>query len=881
MKRFFQRFHNPFRRAQAERELNEELRFHLERKVEELRCRGLSEAEARRQARVTLGGVEPIKEEIRAGRAGFWLETLWQDVRFAARQLRKNPGFAAVAVLTLALGIGATTAIFSVVNAVLLRPLPYAESDRLINIWEDPGDNPRNPVNPLNFADLRAQTSSFEHLAAYYSLSVSLTGEGEPERIIRGFSSAGLFSALRVQPQLGRTFVIEEEQAGRTDVAVLSHGLWVRRFGADANVVGKPIMLDGERATIIGVLPHGLSATSIWDPSFDVWTPMPLSTFDATQASRGSHYLSVAGRLRAGVSLAAARAEVETVYERMRRQYPDNLTRWRVRVVGMHNDLVADVRQPLLVLMGAVSFLLLIACTNVANLLLARATARRREVAIRTAIGATRARLLRQFLSESLLLALAGVAAGWLLAEWGTRALVALEPGNLPRLEELRLDYGVFAFTLLISVAAGVLFGLAPAVQVSRAAPVDALKESAGSVTASRSAEVLRRTLVVAEVALSLMLLVGAGLLLKSFVRLLSVDPGFDPRQVLTLRLTLPEQRYPDVPQQAGFYRQLLERIQAQPQVQSAAIVSNLPLTGGEGTWENGFGIEGRPQPPRGQGNYAYLRWITPDYFRTLNIPLKRGRALSDADTAEQPRVVVVDELFARKFFPDQDPIGQRIVVYWRDGIPREIVGVVGNVHPYSLAAAASPHMYVPYYQTPQRYGALLLRTTGDATAVARVAQEQVQAIDPSQPVYLVRTMEQILSGSVSDRRFHLVLLTTFAGVAMLLAAVGIYGVMACAVSERRREMAIRMAMGAARAQVVRLVVAQGAKLALFGVLAGVAGALALSDVLSAQLFRVQPTDPATFAAVAIGLALLGVAACAIPARRASRVAPAESLRHE
>lgn len=814
-------------------------------------------------------------------RSAVWIETLWQDARFGARQLRKNPGFTAVAVATLALGIGATTAIFSVVHAVLLRPLPYAESHRLINIWEDPGDNPRNTVNPLNFADLRAQTSSFEQLAAYYGLSTSLTGEGEPERIMRGLASAGYFSALQVQAQLGRTFLAEEEQAGRTNVAVLSHGLWVRRFGADAHIVGKAITLDGERATIVGVLPPGLSATSLWDPSFDVWTPMPLSTFDPAAASRGSHYLSVVGRLRDGVSLAAARAEVETVYERLRRQYPDNLTRWRVRVVGMHDDLVADARQPLLVLMGAVGFLLLIACTNVANLLLARATGRRREVAIRTAIGATRARLFRQLLSESLLLALLGAAAGLLLAAWGTRALVALEPGNLPRLEQVQLDYGVFAFALVTSVAAGMLFGLAPAMQVSRGAPVEALKASAASVTPGRGAETLRRGLVIAEVALSLVLLVGASLLMKSFYRLLSVDPGFDPRQVVTLYVTLPEQRYPEAPQQAGFFRQLLERMQAQPEVQSAAMVSTLPLTGGEGTWENGFGIEGRRQPPRGQGHYAYLRWITPDYFRTLRIPLKRGRLLKDADTAEQPRVVVVDETFVRQFFPHEDPIGKHIRVHISDRSSREIVGVVGNVHPYSLAAGAAPHMYVPYYQTPIRWGALLLRTAGDASAVARVAQQQVQAIDPSQPVYLVRTMEQILSGSVSDRRFHLVLLATFAGVAVLLAAVGIYGVMACAVSERRREMAIRTAMGAARGQVIRLVVAQGARLALLGVLAGVAGALALSDVLSAQLFDVEPTDPATFAAVAIGLGLLAVAACAIPAGRAARVAPAEALRHE
>lgn len=814
-------------------------------------------------------------------RPGFWLETLWQDLRYAARQLQKNPGFTAVAVLTLGLGIGATTAIFSVVSGVLLRPLPYADSAQLVNLWEDPGKNPRNPVNPLNFADLRAQTSSFEQLSAYYSQSASLTGDGEPERVIRGFSTAGLFKVLRVQPMLGRGFLEEEERAGRGDVGLIAHGLWMRRFGSDPRIVGKAITLDDRPVTIVGVLPPGLSATSVWDPPFDVWTPMPLRDLDPAYASRGSHYLTVIGRMREGVSLKEARAEVETVYERVRQQHPQDLAKWRVRLVGMHDDLVADVRQPLLVLLGGVGFLLLIACTNVANLLLARGTARRREVAIRTAIGATRARLIRQLLSESLLLALLGSFAGLLLAQWGTGALLALDAGTLPSLNEVGLDYRVLAFTLAVSALAGVLFGLAPAVQASRATPADAMKEASASVTAGRGTDALRRGLVVAEMGLSLVLLVGAGLLMRSFHRLVSVNPGFDPKQVVSLLLTLPEQRYPDAARQAAFFRQLLDRLSALPEVQSAAMVSNPPLTGGEGTWENGFHIEGQPAPPRGRGNYAYLRWITPDYFRTLHIPLKRGRAFADSDTAEQPRVTVVDEAFAQRFFPHQDPIGQSIVVYWRDRIPRKIVGVVGNIHPYSLAAGPSPHMYVPYDQTPQRYGALLVRTAGDSSTVTRAVRQQVQALDPIQPIYRVRTMEQILEGSVADRRFHLLLLGTFAATALLLAAVGIYGVMACIVGERRREMAIRVAMGADRIQVIRLVVGQGAKLAVLGVLAGVAGALALTNLLAAQLFEVRPTDPATFAAVAAGLCALAVLACAIPARRAAAVSPAEALRHE
>jgi putative ABC transport system permease protein len=865
---------------QAERELDHELRFHVERRSEELQREGLSASEARRRALVELGGAQQIKEEVRAMRTGIWLETLWQDLRYAARQLRKNPGFAAVAILTLALGIGASTAIFTVVNAILLRPLPYADSQRLVNIWEDPGENPRNPVNPLNFADVRARANSFERLAAYYSQSGSLTGGGDPERVVRGFSTAGLFAVLRVQAALGRTFLDEEERAGHGDVALLSHGLWVRRFGSDPDILGKAITLDGERATVVGVLPPGLSATSVWDPAFDVWTPMPLRDLDPAYAGRGSHYLTVVGRLREGINVAQARSEVETVYERLRQQYPNYLTKWRVRVAGMHDDLVADVRQPLLVLMGAVGFLLLIACSNVANLLLARATSRRREVAVRTAVGATRGRLLRQLLTESLLLALLGAGAGLQLAQWGTRALLALDPA-LPRLGEIQLDYSAFVFALAISAAAGMLFGLAPAVQVSRAAPADAMKQAAASVTAGRGAERLRRGLVAAEVALALVLLVGAGLLMRSFHRLLSVDPGFDAKQVVSLLLTLPEQRYPEPAQQIGFFRQLLERVRALPGTEAAAMVSTMPLTGGEGTWENGFHIEGRPAPPRGQGTYAYLRWITPDYFRALRIPLQRGRVLSDADTAEQPRVIVVDETFVRQFFPNQDPIGQRIVVHWRDRIPREIVGVVGNIHPYSLAAGASPHMYVPYYQTPQRYGALLMRTAADPTSLARAVREQVQALDPAQPIYRVLTLEQILAGSVADRRFHLILLATFASTAVLLAAVGIYGVMACVVGERRREMAIRLAMGAERAQVIGLIVGQATKLATIGILAGIAGALALTDLLAAQLFDVRPTDPATFAVVAVGLCALTVLACAIPARRAAAVSPAEALRHE
>jgi putative ABC transport system permease protein len=804
------------------------------------------------------------------------MQTLCQDLRYGARMLMKNPGFTLIAVLTLALGISANTAIFSVVNGVLLRRLPYADPDRLVMIWEDPGGNPRNFVNPRNFADWSEQNQSFEQVAAINVGNVNLTGRGEPERLINASVSASFFSILRVNAAHGRVFLPEEDKPGAAGVAVISHGLWVRGFGADPGLIGQSIELNGERVTVLGVMPANFrfpSAAEIWRPL--VFTPAQLDN-----NNRGSHFLSVVGRLKPGVTVHQAQAEMETIYNRLRQQYPGALTNWVPRVASLLEDTVGSVRQSLLILLGAVGFVLLIACSNIANLTLARAVARQREVAIRAALGADRVRLFRQLLTESLLLSLLGAGLGLLLSWWLVELIVSLNPGNIPRLDEISLDGRVLAFTLLLSLGSGLIFGLAPALSISKIDLNEALKDASKASVSGHQSN-LRRAFVIAEIALSLALLVGAGLMVKSFVRLGRVELGFNPENVLTMRVALPSNRYVEPPRQTAFYQQVVERVRALPGAQAASLISDPPVSGSTGLWQNTFHIEGKPLPPPGERHSASLRWITPDYFKTMEIRLRRGRTLTEADVDGGPRVAVIDEAMARQFFPNEDPIGKRIVIYWRDRIAREIVGVVGNVRQASLDKDTGPHMYIPYYQTPLNYATLLVRTNADPLKLASAVKSQVLAVDRDQPVYAVQTMERIIDDSVAERRFQMLLLGIFAGAALALAGVGIYGVISYAVTERTREIGIRLALGAQAGDVLRLIIGQGIKLISIGVAIGLLASFGLTRLMKNLLYDVTATDPTTFLLIPLLLAVVALLACYIPARRATKVDPLLALRHE
>jgi putative ABC transport system permease protein len=804
------------------------------------------------------------------------MQTLCQDLRYGARMLMKNPGFTLIAVLTLALGISANTAIFSVVNGVLLRRLPYADPDRLVMIWEDPGGNPRNFVNPRNFADWSEQNQSFEQVAAINVGNVNLTGRGEPERLINASVSASFFSILRVNAAHGRVFLPEEDKPGAAGVAVISHGLWVRGFGADPDLIGQSIELNGERVTVLGVMPANFrfpSAAEIWRPL--VFTPAQLDN-----NNRGSHFLSAVGRLKPGVTVHQAQAEMETIYNRLRQQYPGALTNWVPRVASLLEDTVGSVRQSLLILLGAVGFVLLIACSNIANLTLARAVARQREVAIRAALGADRVRLFRQLLTESLLLSLLGAGLGLLLSWWLVELIVSLNPGNIPRLDEISLDGRVLAFTLLLSLGSGLIFGLAPALSISKIDLNEALKDASKASVSGHQSN-LRRAFVIAEIALSLALLVGAGLMVKSFVRLGRVELGFNPENVLTMRVALPSNRYVEPPRQTAFYQQVVERVRALPGAQAASLISDPPVSGSTGLWQNTFHIEGKPLPPPGERHSASLRWITPDYFKTMEIRLRRGRTLTEADVDGGPRVAVIDEAMARQFFPNEDPIGKRIVIYWRDRIAREIVGVVGNVRQASLDKDTGPHMYIPYYQTPLNYATLLVRTNADPLKLASAVKSQVLAVDRDQPVYAVQTMERIIDDSVAERRFQMLLLGIFAGAALALAGVGIYGVISYAVTERTREIGIRLALGAQAGDLLRLIIGQGIKLISIGVAIGLLASFGLTRLMKNLLYDVTATDPTTFLLIPLLLAVVALLACYIPARRATKVDPLLALRHE
>jgi putative ABC transport system permease protein len=811
------------------------------------------------------------------------MQSLWQDVHYGLRVLRRNFALSIVAVIALALGIGANTAIFSVVNAVLLRPLPYLNAERIVAIQEISKDGRRIQVTPANFLDWRAQNTVFEHLSAILTRTSNLAGANEAERINLAVTSADLFDVFGVQPQQGRLFVPEDEQAGHAAVAVISHGLWQRRFGGDDEQVGKSITLDGKSYTVVGIAPAGFQypdKTDVWIPPLRL-APEVNAQMDVTRV-RGFGYMSAVALLKPGVPLSQAESEMEAITARLREQYPETNNNRFNRVVSLHTHLVGDTSTVLWLLLGAVCFVLLIACANVANLLLARATARQKEMAIRAALGASRLRVIRQLLTESSMLALAGGAFGLLLALWGIDLMTKLLPKDFPRLQDINLDYAVLGFTLLVSLVTGIVFGLAPALQVSRTDIYESLKESSRGTAGGARRNRLRNLLVVSEVALCLVLLIGAGLLFRSFLRLQSINKGFTSQQVLTMRLTPSGARFKEDAQYVSFYSQVLDRIRAVAGVDTVGVINTLPLVKGPTT---AFRIEGRPLLPADQWPGVNYRSVSPDYFHALDIPVTQGRGFSERDNASAPLAVLVNQAVAERDFAGENPIGKRINLggVGSNGQPIwfEIVGVVTNVRNIELNTEPMPEIYTSYMQDPFAGMSFVIRTTIEPTSVAASVRESVQEVDKEQPVAEIRTMESIVTDAVTQPRFNLVLLGIFGGIALILSAAGIYGVMSYSVTQRTPEIGIRMALGAQTSDVLKMVVGQGMALAVIGIIIGLIASFALTHLMASLLYGVSATDPLTFALIA--LILLGVAlgACFVPARRATKVDPMVALRYE
>lgn len=806
---------------------------------------------------------------------------MFQDLRFGLRMLLKNPGFTLIAALTLALGIGANTAIFSIVNSVLLRPLPYRDPHNLMTVWESYAGRNQGQilVSVPNFRDWRRENYVFADLAAFSDLDLDIAGPEGTERIYTGEATANLLPVLGAQPALGRNFQAGEEARGER-LILLSHGLWQRMFGGDAGIAGKRIIANNQSYTVIGVLPAGFPLAYRTEVP-QAWVLLnPHGTMNGQPIhQRGTRLIRVVGRLRNGVTPAQASEAMNTLARRLGEQYPDTNSGYGVTIIPFHEHLVGNVRRALLVLLCAVVFVLLVACVNIANLLLARATARRREIAIRAALGAGRGRVIRQLLTESVLLGLLGGALGVLLGIWGTELLISLAPAETPRLAEVSLDGRVLGFTFLLSLATGVVFGLAPALQASKLNLNEALKEGGRNSGAHNRT---RNLLVVAEVALSLVLLAGAGLLLRSFTGLMAVNPGFDPHNVLTQYVGLPEYRYAEREQQAAFYEQLMERVQRLPGVEAAGAIFPLVLTD---RVSNRFTIEGRAPASPTERLGAYFRSVSSDYFRAMGIRLIEGRGFSRNDGAQSAPVVIINETMARRFWPNESPLGKRITVNVRfhsgQDAPREIVGVVADVRHIGLDAPAGPEMYTSHLQVPWPWMSLVVRTKVDPASVSPAVTAELRALDKSVPAPAARTLEDMLSDSLAARRFNLLLLGSFSTLALVLAWLGIYSVMAYAVTQRNREIGIRLALGARALDVMKLVVGQGMALGLIGAGLGLAGAFALTRLMKTLLFGVNPADPWTFVVTPVLLLFVALLACYLPARRAARIDPLLALRCE
>jgi putative ABC transport system permease protein len=796
--------------------------------------------------------------------------------------LLKRPSLTAVAIIAIALGIGANTAIFSVVNTVLLRPLPYDQPQQLVMLATEQRDQAldgRGSFSIPDFLDVQQSAKTLEYVATYQRSGTIITEGGDPERLIGAAVNADYFPVLGVKPVLGRVFTRDEDKPGAPSVIVLSHGFWQRRYGGHPKIIGRELNIGG-KTTVIGVLPAGFEFPISDDPQ-DFWEPLFSAQFmtKGDREERGSRSFQAIARLRPGVTVAEAKAELDLLSRQFEQQFPDSNTNIIFNAVSMHEDVTRDYRPALLVMLGAVGLVLLIACANVANLLLARAAARQKEVAIRMALGASRGRIAAQLLTESMLLSLLGGILGLLLASWGMDLLVAYGPADVPRLRDVHIDRYVLFFTFGISTLTGIVFGLAPALHASKPDPGNMLKD-AGRGVSHGGRNRMRSALIITEVAFSLMLLVGAGLLINSFWRLLHTDAGFDAKGVLALDIPLSRTQYPKPEQQSAAFEQLITRMKALPGVREASVVSNVPLT--DLDFVLSFQIEGRPPYKPGEETAADYTVAGKDYFRAMNIALHRGRVFADGDTANAPSVIVVSDAFVKTYFPNEEPIGRRIVFDGEDKTPFEIVGVVADVRRDGLDVDVQPELYVSHVQKPERRLNLVIRADAqDASQLIQAARAEVKAFDPKQIIWRTQTLEQLLGTSVAPRRFNMMLLGIFAGVALVLAAVGLYGVMSYSVTWRTQEIGIRMALGAKRADVLRLVVRQGMTMTLIGLAIGLIGAFALSRVMRSMLYGVSSTDPITFAGVSIVLLGVALLACLLPARRATRVDPIVALRTE
>jgi predicted permease len=870
---------NLFHKTQREQELTEELDAYLEMLIEIKLKEGLDPGAARRAALLELGGEEQVKERVRESRLGYHLETWWQDLRYALRMLRKNPGFATAAVLTMALGIGANTAIFSVCNAVLLKPLPYREPGRIVMLWEQRRGEAPGSVAPANFVDWRRQTHSFDEVAAINPFSsFILAGQGEPARLRGAAVTSNFFKLLGVRIATGRDFMAEEDRPDRNSVAILSHRTWQEHFGGQQDIAGKSVTLNDVSYIVVGVLPPDFQfAAKASDfqaqNQFDIWTPLAL---DLEKLQRGTHPLQVFARLKPDIELVQAQAELDVVAANLERLYPENNREKGITAVPLGEQVTVSVRPVLATLFGAVGLLLLIACANVANLLLSRAAAREKEMAVRVALGASQRRLAQQLLTESVLLASLGGLGGLLFALATISVLSSRFPADMSRASGIALDARMLVFTCLISLATGILFGLAPLSLARRVNANESLKQNARAAGGSQSR--MRGSLVVAQIAIATILLIGAGLMAKSLWTLLHVSPGFRTEHILTARLSLSRSRYPDNRRIAGFQHELLQRVRSTNGVESVGFATHLPLRRTDNAWA--FVIEGRPPLPLGVYNMAKYRPASPGYFEAIGIPLLQGRAFTFADTQDAPGVVIINQSMARAHWGEGDPVGRRLRF---GGVWRTVIGVVGDVLHEGLDGNASPEMYVPITQAPniENESKIVVRTTIDPTTVAANLRNAVSAIDRSVPIDQIETMEQLVSVSVAQPRFRTVILAAFSILALLMVSIGIYGVMNYLVIQRTLEFGIRLSLGATQGDILRLVLSRAAFLIGTGLCLGLLGSVLLVRLIAKLLYGVTPLDPLTFLAVSLLLSAIALLASYIPARRAAGVDPMVALRYE
>jgi putative ABC transport system permease protein len=883
--RWFQNVSNwlraSFRRSTVEKELGSELRFHLERQVDENLAAGMSPEEARRAALREFGGVEQVKEDCRDTRRANYAENLVKDIRYGFRMLRKSPGFTFFAVIVLALGIAANSAIFSIADNVLVRPLPYRDASRIVMVWEDSSAYgfPKDTPAPGNFSDWKSRNRVFEDMAALpYGGYFNLTGNGTPEQLAGKKVTANLFSLLGVSPAFGRDFRPEDDVPGASPVAILSYGLWLRRFGADAQIVGREISLNYQKCSVIGVMKQGLQFP---DRETEIWIPARLTK--ELLANHGSHYLNVFARLKSGVSLKTANANLATIASELEKEHPDSNAKVGAFAVPLREEIAGDVRPAILMLVGAVCFVLLIACANVANLLLSRAAGRRRELAMRLALGATRGRVIQQMLTEAILLALFAGAVGLLLAVWGTKFLAALVPVGIAPTTSTGVDGRVLLFTLFVSLSTGILFGIIPASRVSQFQLTYSLKQGGGQSGVGAGGHQLRDALVISEVALAIVLLTGAALLIRSLRNLYHLDPGFRADHVLVMRTPLPRPKYEAVERRRAFFDQVLAQVESLPGVVGAGYTTWVPLTNDGGA--TGITIEGKPEPAPGNVLIPNTRIVSLDYMKTLQMKLIEGRAIETGDSTGKRPVALINQTMAKNYWPGENPVGKEFKVggYSEKSPWITVIGIVGDVHQAGLDVPARAEMYLPYQQQDFGYEPeyLAVRTSGNPMALAEIVRQQIWSVDKEQPVAGVMPLEDLVDENLASRRMQASLLGGFAGLALLLVTLGIYAVLSFAVTQRTQEIGVRVALGAQPRDILRMIFSQGFKLFLIGAAIGLAAAFALSRALVHLLFGVSAYDPASFAVVTILLAAVALLACYVPARRATRVDPLIALRYE